>query len=123
MSSKKVLIVDDDKVLSILWSRKLSQAGYEPIIALDGIQAMKLAFQENPALIVLDIMFPGGGGFSILERLSSSSKTWSTPVIISTAHDNPEVREKVNKYDVADFMVKPVDPDKLIEKIKEILED
>lgn len=123
VSNKKILIVDDDKILSLILSRKLSEAGYIPIAAFDGIQAVKLAFKENPALIILDIMFPGGGGFSTLEKFSSSTKTYNTPIIICTVHDDPEIREKVNQYNFADFMIKPVEPNKLIEKIKEILGD
>ncbi len=123
VSNKKILIVDDDKILSLILSRKLSEAGYIPITAFDGIQAVKLAFKENPALIILDIMFPGGGGFSTLENFSSSAKTYNTPIIICTAHDDPEIREKVNQYNFADFMIKPVEPNKLIEKIKNILGD
>jgi two-component system alkaline phosphatase synthesis response regulator PhoP len=118
---KKILVIDDDRSIVLLLSRRLTQAGYEVITAVDGVQGTKFSFQANPDLIVLDIRFPAGGGMGLLQKLSDSNKTWNIPIIINTSYDDPEIRQKTEEFNVKDFMLKPVDPDELIKKIKEIL--
>ena len=123
MLSKKILIIDDDRALILLLTKNIIEAGYEVISALDGVQGLRLAFQENPSLIVLDIRFPAGGGIETLKKLMASSKTMSTPVLIITSYDEPQIRQKVTEYNVAGFFVKPIEPKSLINKIKEIVRD
>ena len=118
---KKILVIDDDRSIVMLLDRRLTQAGYEVITAVDGVQGIKFSFQANPDLIVLDIRFPAGGGMGLLEKLSGSNKTWNIPIIINTSYDDPEIRQKAEEHNVKDFMLKPVDPDELAKKIKEIL--
>lgn len=118
---KKILIIDDDRSIVLLLGRRLSQAGYEVISALDGVQGIKFSFQENPDLIVLDIRFPAGGGMGLLKKLNESTKTWNIPIIINTSYDDPEIKQEAEEYNVKKFMLKPVDPDELVKNIKEIL--
>jgi len=121
MPKKKILIIDDDRTFVMLIGRSITQAGYEVISAFDGVQALRLAFNENPDLIILDIRFPAGGGIETLKKLNTSSKTWNIPIIISTSYDDPEVKRKVEEYDIAGFMLKPVDPEKILLKIQNII--
>jgi len=123
MEQRKILIIDDDRVLVQILGRRISAAGYEVLTAFDGVQGLKLAFHENPSLIILDIMFPAGGGIEILKKLSSSTKTWNIPIIINTGHDDPQFKQTVSQYNIVDFMLKPVDPEKIVQKIKEVLKE
>jgi len=123
MLSKKILIIDDDRALVLLLTKNIIEAGYEVIAAFDGVQGLRLAFQENPSLIVLDIRFPAGGGIETLKKLVASSKTMNTPVLIITGHNEPQIRRKVSEYNAAGFFVKPIDPKSLVNKIKEIVRD
>ena len=118
---KKILVIDDDRSIVMLLGRILTQAGYEVLTAADGVQGIKFAFQADPDLIVLDIRFPAGGGMGLLQKLSDSTKTWNIPIIINTSYDDPEIKQKAEEYNVKDFMLKPVDPDELVKKIKEII--
>jgi len=121
MPEKRILIIDDDKVLVQLLGRRIAAAGYEVMTAFDGVQGLRLAFQEKPSLIILDILFPAGGGIETLKKLSSSTKTWNIPIIINTGHDDPQLKQTASEYNIVDFMLKPVDPEKIIQKIKEVL--
>ncbi len=121
MANKKILIIDDDKVLTLLLSRKLSEAGYEVVNAFDGVQGLRLAFHEKPDLILLDIRFPAGGGINTLEKLSSSTKTWNIPIIIITGYDEPEIKQQISGYNVIEYMIKPIEPQSLIDKIREVI--
>lgn len=120
---KKILIIDDDPVFLKMISRALFAAGYDVLTAVDGIQGIKIAIEEKPHLIILDIRFPAGGGLETLKKLRLSFKTSSIPVIISTCVDDPEMKQAIAAYDVVDYMVKPIDQEKLIQKINEILKD
>lgn len=123
MTNKKILIIDDDRALVHLLTLRITEAGYEVLSALDGVQGLRLAFQEKPSLIILDIRFPAGGGIETLKKIKSSHKTMSTPIVIITIYDDPQTRQEVSKYDVKEFMVKPIDPSELVDKIREIIGD
>lgn len=121
MSKKKILVIDDDRVLILLLNRRISEAGYEVISAFDGVQGLRLAFQKNPALILLDIRFPAGGGIETLKKLNTSMKTMNIPIIIITSYDDPQIREQTSEYNVLEYMLKPLDIEKLLTKIREII--
>jgi two-component system alkaline phosphatase synthesis response regulator PhoP len=121
MLSDKILIIDDDRALVLILTQNMREAGYEIISAFDGVQGLRMAFQENPSLIVLDIRFPAGGGVETLKKLRSSSKTTNTPVLIVTAYDEPQIRQILLRYDIAGFFVKPIDPKSLISEINKII--
>ncbi len=120
MSGKKILIVDDDMDLVRLLSRRIGQAGFETLSAFDASMAMRLALKESPALILLDIRLPAGGGFGTLENLRNSGKTSAIPIIIITGQDDPVTRERARTQGVEDFMVKPLDLERLLAKINEL---
>lgn len=118
MPGKKILIVDDDIDLVRLLSRKIAQAGFEALAAFDASQAFHLAMKESPALILLDIRLPAGGGIGTLQNLKVSSKTSAIPVIIITGQEDPATKREVEKFGVDDFLTKPLDMDLLIAKIR-----
>lgn len=122
-AKKKILIIDDDRVFLQIMSRKITGAGYEVLTAVDGIQGITLALKEQPQLIILDIRFPAGGGLETLKKLSLSAKTCTIPIIISTCLDDPQMKQMVSNYNVVDYLVKPVDPERLVQKINETLKD
>ncbi len=100
-------------------TRKITSAGYEVLTAVDGIQGISSAIKEQPQLIILDIKFPAGGGLETLKKLSLSAKTCNIPVIISTCLDDPQIKQTVSSYNVVDYLVKPIEPELLIQKINE----
>ena len=120
MSGKKILIVDDDMDLVRLLGRRLAQAGFEPLSAFDAQMAMRLALKESPALILLDIRLPAGGGFGTLENLRNSGRTSAIPIIIMTAQDDAPTRERAAAHGVEGFLVKPLNMDDLLARIKDL---
>ncbi|MER3425158.1 MAG: hypothetical protein C4293_19960, partial [Nitrospiraceae bacterium] len=83
--AKRVLIVDDDPDLAALLRTKLELRGIEVRVALDGPLALQEAQRFRPDLIILDIMFPAGGGLTVLQRLKLSVFTNTKPIVVVTA--------------------------------------
>lgn len=120
-NSKKILIVEDERELSIGLATLLKQEGYLVVVAEDAFYGTSLAHEGNVDLIILDLGLPGGGGFSVLGNLKNSVKTNCVPVLILTAKQEKELEEKALKMGAAAFMHKPFNPKELLRRIKEIL--
>ena len=89
MTKKKILLIDDMPNVVTLVKARLEASGYEVIAALDAQQGLTYAYSEKPDLIILDIVMPAGGGYSVYARLRLSPKTRAVPVIFLTAKDRP----------------------------------
>lgn len=113
---KRVLIVDDEPAIGRVISIKLRLNGYECVTATSGIEAIELARDKQPDIILLDILMPGMSGFEVLDRIRSYSKV---PVIVFTAKS--DAAELAIKRGANEFIAKPFDPDRLVEKIKAVL--
>ncbi len=85
MEQPKVLIVDDDSILRTLLRRTLASEPYTILEAIDGPQALTLADQQLPDLILLDVMMPGMDGVAVLRQLKLQDRTCQIPVIMVTA--------------------------------------
>ncbi len=105
----KVLIVDDEPLNVKLLEAKLSPEKYETIYAYNGKDALQKADNESPDLILLDIMMPGIDGYEVTKRLKKNPKTTNIPIILITALDAPEHKEKGLKVGADEFLNKPVD--------------
>ena len=129
VNAKKILVVDDNEIVIKTISLKLQGAGYRVIVAMDGSEAVRLARQENPDLIVLDISFPAdvGGvpwdGFRIMEwfhRLESAKKI---PVIVITGDEDPKTRDRATASGAVAFFQKPIEHDDLLKVVRATLGD
>src|SRR5258706_11512621 len=87
----KVLIIDDDKTLVAILSASLRAAGYHVLAAYDAMQGFMLAQREVPAVILLDLQLPAGGGLPLLEEIAASGKTHPIPVVMVTAPPDPKL--------------------------------
>ena len=132
MSAKKILIVDDSKVVLHALTMLLENNGYVVVTAEDGSQGVNAARTERPDLILLDISFPAdvgfdGGvawdGFLILDWLKRLDQSHSAPVIIITAGDPHEYQERAQAAGVVGIFQKPIDNDQLLMAIQEALGD
>ena len=81
----KILLVEDSKFLRVATERALASAGYEVISAADGEQALSLAREHKPALILLDVMLPKMSGPDVLKALKKDSATAAIPVMVLTS--------------------------------------
>jgi DNA-binding response OmpR family regulator len=122
MAKKKILVIDDMPNIVTMVKARLEASGYEVITALDGQQGLTYASAENPDLIILDIVMPAGGGYSVYTRLKMSPKTRSVPVIFLTAKDKPEDVARAYKLGAEYFVKKPYKPEMLLGTVKKVLE-
>ena len=130
MSTKKILVVDDNPVVVKAIEMQLAKAGFTVAVAMDGSEAISVVRREKPDLIVLDISFPpdvahGGGipwdGFLIMQWLRRLDEAKTTPIIIITGQDPAKYRDQAMKLGAAAFFTKPVDNEGLIEMVNQTL--
>jgi len=116
---KKMLLVEDDKDLSRMYSAKFTRAGWDVQICHDGAEAIQVAKSRRFNVIILDIMLPGISGVDVLEMLRSDSKTVRVPIVVYTNFGDNFNREKCMTYGADDFLLK-VDstPEALLETIE-----
>ena len=116
----KVLIADDDRVLSLLLSTRLRARGWHVDVAYDAMQTMMFAMRSAPDVIVLDINMPGGTGREALKKLKTSVKTSPIPVVVLSGSIAEEDEPAVLELGAVAFLRKPVTPDALHEVLGEV---
>jgi CheY-like chemotaxis protein len=109
----KVLLADDDKVLTHFLSSGLRAKGVETVVAHDAMQALMSALRSPPDVIVLDVQMPGGTGIEALKKLKQSAKTSLIPVVVLSGSVGPATSEVVKALGAIEFLLKPVGPDTL----------
>jgi DNA-binding response OmpR family regulator len=121
MQKKKILIVDDEKNLAIVFRQILESHGYETHIALDGKQGVESAKDLKPDVIVLDIKMPKKDGISVLKELRSIPQFVETPIIVLSAKGQLHEINMGLKAGASTYLCKPVMPNDIIMKIEEFL--
>jgi two-component system cell cycle response regulator DivK len=109
----KVLLADDDRVLTHLLSNRLRVKGVEIVLAHDAMQAFMHAMRSPPDVIILDIQMPGGTGIEALRKLKTSAKTSSIPVVVLSGGGDAETPDRVKGMGADQFLLKPIEPDAL----------
>ena len=119
--AEKVLIVDDDINALKLIGYALQREGYEIIAAQSGQEALAKAQEEEPQLVLLDIMMPGMDGYEVCRRLRATPKISHVPVIMLTAKG--QVEDKVAGFEAGadDYLTKPVVPTELTARVRALL--
>ncbi len=107
-SQRRVLIIDDDPVFSLLASEALQQAGYDTRIATDARQAMSSFEDYKPDLALLDVNLPGGNGFEICATLRSLASACDVPIVMVTGQNDTESIARAYDVGATDFIHKPV---------------
>ncbi len=120
MVKTKVLVVDDEEDFAKALKVRLNANGYNVMSAHDSIQAIRMANQEKPDLILLDIIIPGEDGFSVTERLKQSQATQHIPIVFLTGIPGGETR--AHQLGASAYIMKPYHPEKLLEIIRKALE-
>ena len=119
---RKILIVEDDKFLRELMTRKLVNEGYETIEATNGEEGVRTAKSEKPDLVLLDLILPGIDGFEALARIRKDQETANLPVIILSNLGQKEDIERGIKLGATDYLIKAhFSPGEITEKIASIL--
>jgi two-component system alkaline phosphatase synthesis response regulator PhoP len=130
MSGKRILVVDDSKIVLRALTMKLEGSGFEVVTAEDGSAAVSMARRARPDLIILDITFPpdvsfGGGvgwdGFLVMEWLKRIDEAQGIPVIVITGGDPEQYRARALEAGAVRFFTKPIDTEELVASIHETL--
>lgn len=118
----KLLIIEDDKFLRDLIGQKLLREGFKVYSASGGEEGLKLAMENRPDLILLDLVLPGMDGFEVLEKAKKDPKLSSIPILILSNLGQKEDVDRAIALGASDFMVKAnYTPGEITEKIKTIL--
>ena len=118
---KRVLIADDDRLLTHLLSSRLQAMGWAVDVALDAMQAVMFTRQQTPDVIVLDIAMPGGTGRQALHSLKASSKLRGIPVVVLSGSVDPDDEAKLVALGAVEFLRKPIDPEVLDARLRAVL--
>jgi DNA-binding response OmpR family regulator len=119
--SKKILIVEDDADVRLGLNARLRASGYETAFAADAMAAIGVARRELPDLILLDIGLPAGDGFVVMERLRGNAHLSCIPIVVVSARPAQAYADRALKAGASAFLQKPVDNDRLLRTIREVL--
>ncbi len=115
---EKILCIDDDQSLILLYQEELSEEGYKVVVAKDGKEALAKFEKEKPHLIVMDIRMPIMNGIEALTAMLGKDR--QVPVILNTAY--PQYRENFMTWGAEAYLIKSSDLTGLKKKIREILD-
>jgi len=116
----KILIVDDDILITGLMQSLVTIDGHKAIIVNDSTEAIGVAISEKPNLITLDLMMPHLSGYDLCELLRADSQFDRTPIIIISAKEDTQSKEKAFKLGATEYITKPFDIDHFLKTIKKL---
>ena len=119
--SRKILLVDDDSGIHLVIAPILSKAGYGTVSAKSGEQALQLALNERPVLIIMDVIMPGIKGRDLCKKMKAYDVLKEIPVIFLTSKDSEDdVKAELEAGAVA-HLTKPVNPTDLLDAIEKVI--
>ncbi|MBH1987531.1 MAG: response regulator [Burkholderiales bacterium] len=118
MPIHKILLVDDSKTELHVLSELLTKRGYKVRTAENGEEALKRLQEDKPDLILMDVVMPGQNGFQLTRAITRDPQFANVPVIICTSKNQETDRVWGMRQGARDYVVKPVNPEELLAKIK-----
>ena len=116
---KKILIIEDEKLLAEMYRDRFIKAGFKVILALDSREGLELAKKEKPDLIVLDILLPRENGVTFLEWLKKDPEISSITVVVFSNYDEPDTRRKALRLGAKEYLIKADHtPEEIVAKVK-----
>ena len=117
-----ILIVEDDAFLLSMYTEKFRAEGFEVITASNGTEAVRVAAEEEPDIILLDIMLPQADGFAVLEQLKKDKKTNDIPVLLLTNLSQKEDIARGQQLGAVDFLIKAhFMPNEVVRRVQRVL--
>lgn len=117
----RILIVEDNEMNRDMLSRRLSRRGFDISLAVDGREGIQKAAADTPDLILMDLNLPEIDGWEATRAIKSQPETSEIPIIALTAHAMVSDRDKALDAGCDDFATKPVELEKLLEKVNALL--
>lgn len=117
----KILFVDDDPLMHRLYRPHIERAGFELVSANDGSEAVRMAHDELPQFIVLDMIMPGEDGLAVMLKLKIKHSTKDIPIVaISADAQYHDLRAQLKGVGAESFLAKPFGPARLISEIRRL---
>jgi CheY-like chemotaxis protein len=117
----KILLVEDNEMNRDMLSRRLERKGFEVLIAVDGQAGVDMASTTSPDIILMDLSLPVMDGWEATRRIKADPATQGIPVIALTAHAMKEDEQKARDAGCDDYDTKPVNLNRLLDKIGNLL--
>ncbi|MBS7671046.1 phosphate regulon transcriptional regulator PhoB [Croceicoccus gelatinilyticus] len=121
MPSPRLLLVEDDLSLAELLQYRFEAEGYDVVATADGDEAMLLATEQAPDLVILDWMVEGTSGIEICRRLRRDKETAHVPIVMLTARGSEDDRIRGLETGADDYVTKPFSPRELIARVSAVL--
>jgi two-component system chemotaxis response regulator CheY len=118
--TKTILTVDDSRTIRSMLSLALGKAGFTTIQAEDGIEGLEALEQCMPDVIVTDINMPRLDGFGFIDRVRRNDRYRAIPILVLTTESDAEKKERARRSGATGWIVKPFDPNKLIDAIDRV---
>ena len=113
---KTILIVEDEQSIVDILSFNLTKEGYDTIEALDGPTGLQLALEQNPDLVLLDLMLPGMDGFEVCEKIRKAGSM--VPIVMLTAREEEDDKVRGLELGADDYIIKPFKNRELMARVK-----
>ncbi|GIZ07595.1 response regulator transcription factor [Flavobacterium sp. UMI-01] len=119
-TTKKIVLAEDNSILSLLLKFKLEKEGYDLLIAGNGKEAINLIEEHNPDMILTDIMMPFVSGLEVISHVRNKLAS-NTPIVVFSSAGQEEMVVNAFNLGATDFMSKPFSPNELIIRTKRLL--
>jgi two-component system alkaline phosphatase synthesis response regulator PhoP len=116
----KILVADDEPCITTIVSKKLRNAGFEVLVAMDGQEAFDLAMAENPDFLITDLQMPLMSGLELVSRLATE-RSDPIPALLLTAKGFELEHEHLDALPICMVMTKPFSPRELLDNVREVL--
>jgi twitching motility two-component system response regulator PilH len=123
MPNETIMVVEDSPTYLRKISALLQDRGYHTITAIDGEEAMEKAIQDDPTLIVLDVILPKKNGFQVCRQLKTSPATQNIKILMLTSKSQDSDRFWGLKQGADEYMTKPFDEDEFVTNVTKLLQN
>tara|TARA_R110002096_G_scaffold190345_3_gene371440 strand:+ start:769 stop:1134 length:366 start_codon:yes stop_codon:yes gene_type:complete len=118
--AKKILAVDDSKTMRDMVSFTLKGAGYEVVVAEDGVHALSAVSNDMVDLVITDVNMPNMNGIELVQKLRSDPRFRSTPILILTTESDDGIKQQGRAAGATGWIVKPFVPEKLLKVVDKV---
>ena len=121
MDRQRILVVEDTKNIAMALSFCLEAAGYDVVVAEDGVTALASISESPPDLVLLDLVLPRMNGFLVLEAMKQDAQMREVPVVVLSARSDDKDIERARALGAREYLVKPFTPQDLLTVVRETL--
>ena len=118
--SKRILTIDDSKTMRDMLMLTLAEAGFDVLQAVDGQDGLDVLVNERVDVVITDINMPRMDGYEVIRQLRSNPSHKTTPILVLTTESEADKRNLAREAGATGWMVKPFDPDRLVETVRKV---